>query len=472
MKNLKLNFSITLLFLTTLTISAFAQKSIGGYYTYETECLGVEMDGSQTVKAWGSGRNRADAIEQAKKNAVRDVLFNGIKKGKSECNVKPVIFEVNAQEKYEDYFNKFFTDGGEYDKFCSPKDGSKYHFEVVKDRKQAGSQETYALIVRVLRADLKAKMIEDNIIKSSNSSSQSTSSQNNSNQSNNTQSASNQNNSSSSTNDTGTSEEPQYRGDPLKGLDVSTAKKEMEIGNYYALIIGIDNYTGEWPKLKNAVADAKAVESLLKSKYRFNTFHSLYNEKATRESIIKEFEWLVENVKSKDNVLIYYSGHGDFKQDLNKGYWVPVDAAKLSTSHYISNNDIQTFLGGIKSNHTLLISDACFSGDIFRGKTVSFPFENTEKYYQKVYNLPSRKAISSGGIEPVMDGGRDGHSVFAYYLLKSLNTNSNKYYDASQLFENIKIPIVNNSEQTPNFQPIKDSGDEGGQFLFILKDKE
>ena len=463
MKNKVLNFSISLLFIITFSISGFAQKSIGGYYTYETECLGVELDGSQTVKSWGNGRNREDAIEQAKKNAIRDVLFNGIKKGKPDCNVKPVIFEVNAQEKYEDYFNKFFADGGEYDKFCSPKDGSKYHVEVIKDRKKAGSQETYGLIVRVLRADLKAKMKEDNIIQSTSTiSSQNTT----------TQSPSNQNDAVSNTNDSNTSEEPQYRGDPLKGLDVSTAKKEMEIGNYYALIIGIDNYTGEWPKLKNAVADAKAVEGLLKEKYRFNTFHTLYNEKATRDNVIKEFEWLVQNVKSKDNVLIYYSGHGDFKQELNKGYWVPVDAAKQSTSNYISNNDIQTFLGGIKSSHTLLISDACFSGDIFRGKTVSFPYENTEKYYQKVYNLPSRKAISSGGIEPVMDGGRDGHSVFAYYLLKSLNTNSNKYFDASQLYENIKIPIVNNSEQTPNFQPIKDSGDEGGQFLFILKDKE
>ena len=55
------------------------------------------------------------------------------------------------------------------------------------------------------------------------------------------------------------------------------------------------------------------------------------------------------------------------------------------------------------------------------------------------------------------------------FLVKILNTNTSKYYDASQLYDNIKIPIVNNSEQTPNFQPIKDSGDEGGQFLFILK---
>ncbi|MBN2520010.1 MAG: caspase family protein, partial [Bacteroidales bacterium] len=214
--------------------------------------------------------------------------------------------------------------------------------------------------------------------------------------------------------------QPIFRGDALKGVDMYSAQKEMEIGEYYALIIGIDKYKGHWTPLQNAVGDAKAVEGVLKAKYKFDYFKTLYDEQATRDNIIKEMEWLVSNVRSKDNVLIYYSGHGDFKQQLNKGYWVPVDATTNSTSDYISNSDLQTFLAGIASKHTLLISDACFSGDIFRGKTVGIPFENSDKYYQKVNDLASRQAITSGGIEPVMDGGRDGHSVFAYYLLKTL----------------------------------------------------
>jgi hypothetical protein len=263
--------------------------------------------------------------------------------------------------------------------------------------------------------------------------------------------------------------DPLMRGDPLKGLNISTAKKEMEIGNYYALIVGIDKYSGTWPQLKNAVKDAKAVETLLKSKYKFDNFITLYDEQATRKNIIDKFEWLVDNVKEKDNVFIYYSGHGEYKETLNKGYWVPVDASTNSVSNYISNADIQTFLAGIKSKHTLLVSDACFSGDIFRGKTEYLPYENSDKYYSKVHNLQSRQAISSGGIEPVMDGGSEGHSIFCYYLLKVLKTNTNKYFDAGQLYSEIKIPIVNNSNQTPNFSPIKNTGDEGGQFIFIKK---
>jgi len=272
-----------------------------------------------------------------------------------------------------------------------------------------------------------------------------------------------------SSSDTITDDTNQYRGDPLKGLNLGDETKTLKIGNYYALIIGIDDYTGSWNKLKNAVNDAKAIENSLRTQYKFDVFRTLYNDDATRVKIIKEFEWLVANVKPEDNVLIYYSGHGEYNQPLNKGYWVPVDAKEASTSRYISNSDIQTFLGGIRSKHTLLISDACFSGDIFRGKTLEIPFEESERYYRNVHNKMSRKAITSGGVEPVMDGGREGHSVFAYYLLKTFDYNNYAYFDASQLYENIKIPVTNNSSQEPEFHPIKDTGDEGGQFIFFKK---
>ena len=262
----------------------------------------------------------------------------------------------------------------------------------------------------------------------------------------------------------------QYRGsgDPLKGLNVAKSK-DMLIGNYYAVIIGIDKYQGKWAPLQNAVNDAKTIESTLKAKYKFNSFHSLYNEQATRKAIIAELEWLVKNVEEEDNVFIYYSGHGEFKKELNKGFWVPSDAVSTTTADFISNNDLQTYLSGIKSKHTLLVADACFSGDLFRGNTVSVPFENSEKYYKEVHGLASRQAFTSGGIEPVMDGGKNGHSVFAYYFLKSLNENEDKFFDASQLYDKIKIPVVNNSDQTPKLAPLKDTGDEGGQFIFIKK---
>ncbi len=263
----------------------------------------------------------------------------------------------------------------------------------------------------------------------------------------------------------------EFRGgnDPLKGLNVAQAMKLVEVGEYYGLIIGIDEYSGEWPMLKNAVNDAKGVADVISSKYTFHYMKTLYNKEATRDNILKEFELLLKNVKENDNVFIYYSGHGEYIQNMDKGFWVPADASAKSISKYISNEDIRSFLSGIHSKHTLLVTDACFSGDIFRGKTMTIPYENSTKYYSKMYSLSSRKALTSGGIEPVLDKGKENHSVFAYYFLQSLKDNKEKYFDAGQIFDFLKIPVVNNSYQTPAYSPIRNAGDEGGQFIFIMK---
>ncbi len=157
-------YLIIILFSASILISCDPQKRIAGNYEYKTQCLGVEMDGSQTVKAWGNGRNRWDAIEQAKKNAVADVLFVGIREGKQGCNQKPVIFEVNAREKYEDYFNKFFVDKGEYLKYVSLKD-ERISQKILRDRKGATQSVTHGIVLRIKRAELKEKMIQDGILK-------------------------------------------------------------------------------------------------------------------------------------------------------------------------------------------------------------------------------------------------------------------------------------------------------------------
>lgn len=141
-----------------------AQKKIAGEYTYETECMGVEGDGSQTLKAYGYGNSKNDAVEQAKKNAVRDVLFKGILKGKNECSPKPILNEPNIQEKHEDYFNKFFADGGEYLNYTSMNDMPIKLFSAGKDRKTAAEGVTYGITVIVKRSELKKKMITDNIL--------------------------------------------------------------------------------------------------------------------------------------------------------------------------------------------------------------------------------------------------------------------------------------------------------------------
>ena len=140
------------------------QTRTAGNYSYKTECLGVEGDGTQTLKAWGSGRNRFDAFAQARKNALYDVIFKGITDGKSECEMRPLVSEVNARQKYEDYFNKFFADGGEYRKYVSMRD-EQWENKLERERKEGIGTDTHAAVVIVKRPLLKAKLIADGILK-------------------------------------------------------------------------------------------------------------------------------------------------------------------------------------------------------------------------------------------------------------------------------------------------------------------
>lgn len=154
------NIYLLVLFASLILVGCKTATSTASFVSYETECLGVEQDGSQTLRAWGEGRNKADAVEQANKNAVRDVIFKGIRAGKADCNMRPLVTEVNAQEKYEDYFNRFFMDNGEYRKYVSSEDEKKHSKEYQKNLIGA----KYGVTVRVLRAELKARLKNDGIL--------------------------------------------------------------------------------------------------------------------------------------------------------------------------------------------------------------------------------------------------------------------------------------------------------------------
>lgn len=129
--------------------------------TFKVECMGTDLDGSQTLRAWGSGKNKSQAMETAKKNAVKAVIFEGINAGTGDCNKKPLVYEVNANEKYEDYFNRFFADGGEYKKFTSMKDEKS----TSRLKSSNNAIETWGIVVRVDRAAIRQHLINDGIIK-------------------------------------------------------------------------------------------------------------------------------------------------------------------------------------------------------------------------------------------------------------------------------------------------------------------
>ncbi|MBR1889304.1 MAG: hypothetical protein IJ816_01595 [Alloprevotella sp.] len=145
--------------LCSLLMIGCAKSSLGSFVSYETEYLNTENDGSLTLRAWGQGKGLSDAREQAQKNAVNDIIFKGI--NTKDRVYKPLVLEVNARDKYENYFDTFFRDGGAYTQFASSADER----ESAKVRLKNTTQRNYGSVVRVLRSELRQKLIEDGIIK-------------------------------------------------------------------------------------------------------------------------------------------------------------------------------------------------------------------------------------------------------------------------------------------------------------------
>ncbi|MBQ5729259.1 MAG: hypothetical protein IIV54_02585 [Bacteroidaceae bacterium] len=148
---------VTILLLTSCQTQKVVTPAL---QSYSTECLGVNMDGNQTLRAWASGKNRTNAIKQAKKKAVYDVVFTGIQAGNGTCNAYPIVDEANARQKYEDYFDQFFSDNGDYTRYVSRINRRKSTIQIY----QGNGTKTAGVIVTVNRSALRQHFVKDNII--------------------------------------------------------------------------------------------------------------------------------------------------------------------------------------------------------------------------------------------------------------------------------------------------------------------
>jgi hypothetical protein len=257
------------------------------------------------------------------------------------------------------------------------------------------------------------------------------------------------------------------------GIEATGLSHDLTIeGDYWALIIGINDYANlpSDKQLQAAKPDAQAVADVLNKKYGFakERIIELYNkEDTTRRNIIGKLRILAKTLGNKDNLMIYYAGHGEYDKDTQLGGWIPSDAILDDPSTFISNEEIRGYLKAIKARHIYTIADSCFSESLMGGKTRSIG-QLSEPAIKELYNDKSRLILTSGGLYPVPDKGKGNHSTFAYYLLRILERNENKYLIPQQIIAELQPLVSNESQQTPKSAPISGIGDEGGQFVFVL----
>jgi hypothetical protein len=239
---------------------------------------------------------------------------------------------------------------------------------------------------------------------------------------------------------------------------------ELKAGKYYALIIG--NNTYQDPSiltLNEPINDATKLYNALTIEYTFEPKNVTFLKNASYIQMIEEFDKLSSKIMPNDNLLVFYAGHGWWDETKNLGYWLPCDAKKSNTAFWIPNSRITDYMSSINSKHTLLIADACFGGSIFKTRSA---FADAQLAINKLYELPSKKAMTSGNLKEVPD-----RSVFLQFLVKRLQDNKEKYLSSDMLFASFRQAVLNNSPTEPQYGTIQNAGDEGGEFIFIRRDK-
>jgi hypothetical protein len=283
------------------------------------------------------------------------------------------------------------------------------------------------------------------------------------------------------------------------------------MGQYYALIIGIDNYPPSLDSLKTPVNDAKQVDALLREKYGFKTtlLTDDTTDKPTRGGIYKALLEINDKLTENDNLLIYYAGHGDISY--NRYHWLPQDADSKDHASWISLDDIKSQIDDppLKAKRVLIVADSCYPAGIIASvinatpvttATINAPLlamrgppttligsmsaqtgmpnladstpEAQVAWIKAKSENVSRTALTSGLLEPVLDvDSGNGLSIFANAFVEALKKNDD-VISAEQIYLDIspevfaKVKKIGKT-QMPAYGAISNTSHNFGEFFFV-----
>lgn len=269
---------------------------------------------------------------------------------------------------------------------------------------------------------------------------------------------------------------------PLEFVYDGDLKKLAGAGRRFALIVANQNYLPEtrFSTLRTPVADAEALRDVLTRDYGFETTVRLAGETdyplflvdAGKEDIEDALYTLGQVAGEQDTVLVYYAGHGVFDERTTNASWVPVDATR--PYNYLSGAAITEHIQRIVARSVILISDSCYSGALRSGadgdsRLATITEEDRTLSLQRMSQKTSRILITSGGTEPVLDEGGDGHSVFARALLTGLRKMEKDAFASEELYRDYIMPMVaGRVDQVPERRPIERAGhDPAADMVFV-----
>jgi hypothetical protein len=145
---------------------------------------------------------------------------------------------------------------------------------------------------------------------------------------------------------------------------------------------------------------------------------------------------------------------------------------------WVPNEFVTGHLSRLKAKRVLVVVDSCYAGLLSSEPSFLMIGDNRAKYADPEFirfklQKRARLLLSSGGDQPVLDGGAGNHSIFARAFLDALQ-NNNGVLAAPELFLRVRDRVqaaaaVVDFEQRPEFKTIKSAGHEVGDFFFVPK---
>ena len=251
-------------------------------------------------------------------------------------------------------------------------------------------------------------------------------------------------------------------------------------GKVHALIIGVNDYPGDYNDLNYCVADAQDARSAFQSSNMWSdaSIYYITDQQATESNIINTINNIKSSAASDDLFVMTFSGHGS-NSDGRAAICVWND--DLTDWGYINDQELATAIQGMPCASAIFI-DSCYSGGIIGknltsvkggitktarvytgapGYNPNFKGTFAPKTAKNVETLPNLVCLTaSRGSEVSWEMSSIGNGVFTYYYTEGLgssstagpaDTDGNNSVSAEELYNYSypKVGDMTNGDQNP-----------------------
>jgi len=242
-------------------------------------------------------------------------------------------------------------------------------------------------------------------------------------------------------------------------------------GTTYALMFATNVYD-YYSDLVNPVLDAQTIAAELSESY--GVIPEVVINPTLSEIAAKIREFATRPYQPKDNLMVFFAGHGVYDEVFKEGYVISRDSRMddVGKTSYLSHSNLRTMINNISCPHIFLVMDVCFGGtfdphlaSLHRGAATDYADISTEAFVERKLKYKTRLYLTSGGKEYVPDGRPGFHSPFARRFIESLRI----YGGEDGVLTTAEIlQFVEKVNPQPRFGEFGDN-EPGSDFILVVK---